>query len=54
MLLTYTSQVDYEELCRLDVLGLKDTPQHDQVEVYREFQKQLLHSDEGWHEAALP
>ena len=54
MLLTQTSQVEYKELCRLDVLGLKDTPQHDQGEVYKEFQEQLLHSDEGWYEAALP
>ena len=54
MLLTQTSQLDYEELCRLDVLGLKDTPQHDQGEVYKEFQEQLLRSDEGWYEAALP
>ena len=37
MFLTQTSQVDYEELCKLDVLGLADTPQHDQGEVYREF-----------------
>ena len=54
MLLTQTSQLDYEELCRLDVLGLKDTPQHDQGELYKEFQEQLLRSDEGWYEPALP
>ena len=54
MLLTQTSQQDYEELCRLDVLGLVDTPQHDQGEVYKKFQEHLLRSDEGWYEAALP
>ena len=54
MLLTQTSQVDYEELCRLDVLGLADTPQHDQGEVHREFREQLSHSETGWYEAALP
>ena len=54
MLLTQTSQVDYEELCRLDVLGLADTPQHDQREVYREFREQLSRSEMGWYEAALP
>ena len=54
MLLTQTSQVDYEELCRLDVLGLVDTPQHDQGEVYREFREQLSRSETGWYEAALP
>ena len=54
MLLTQTSQVDYEELCRLDVLGLANTPQHDQGEVYREFREQLSRSETGWYEAALP
>lgn len=38
MLLTQTSHLDYEELCRLDVLGLVDSPQHDQSQVYLEFQ----------------
>ena len=46
--------MDYEELCRLDVLGLADTPQHDQGEVYREFREQLHRSKSGWYEAALP
>ena len=46
MLLTQTSQ--------LDTLGLKDTPQHHQGEVYKEFQEQLLRRDEGWYETALP
>ena len=54
MLLTQTSQVDYEELCKLDVLGLSDTLQHDQGEVYREFREQLSRSEMGWYEAALP
>ena len=54
MLLTQTNQVDHEELCRLDVLGLADTPQHDQREVYREFREQLSCSEMGWYEAALP
>ena len=47
MLLTQTSQLDYEELCRLNVLELVDTQQHDQGEVYKQFQEQLLRSDEG-------
>ncbi|XP_078345136.1 uncharacterized protein LOC144667518 [Oculina patagonica] len=54
MLLTQTSQVDYEELCKLDVLGLEDTPQHDQGEVYMEFREQLSRNEAGWYEAALP
>ena len=37
MLLTKTSQVDYEELCKLDVLGLADKPAGDQGEVFQEF-----------------
>ena len=31
MMLTQTSQTDYEELCRLDVLGLADSSEHDQL-----------------------
>ena len=34
MLLTQTSQTDYEDLCRLDILGLADAPTHDQEAVY--------------------
>ena len=40
MLLTQTSQSDYEELCRLDVLGLADTPEHDQTMVHAEFKSE--------------
>ena len=54
ILLTQTIQLDYEELCRLHVLGLMDTPPHNQGEVHKEFQEQLLRSDKGWYEAALP
>lgn len=41
MLLTQTSQSDYEDLCRLDILGLADTPEHDQSIVHAEFKEQL-------------
>lgn len=54
MLLTQTSQSDYEELCRLDVLGLADTPEHDQSMVHAEFKEQLQRSPEGWYETGLP
>ena len=37
--LTQTSHVDYEELCRLDVLGLKDSTEHDQDIVHAEFKE---------------
>ena len=46
--------MDYENLCRLDVLGLKDTPPGSQENVYEEFQEQLTRSPEGWHQTGLP
>ena len=54
MLLTQTSQTDYEELCRLDVLGLADSSEHDQLAVYSEFKEQLVRAEEGWYETGLP
>ena len=45
MLLTQTSSADYEELCRLDVLGLEDSPTGDQGVVYEEFKEQLWRSN---------
>ena len=52
MLLTQTTSSDYENLCRLDVLGLKDHPAGDQDNVYQEF-KELERSPEGWYETGL-
>ena len=54
MLLTQTFQADYEALCRLDVLGLEDKSEHDQLTVYEEFKEQLNRSPEGWYETGLP
>ena len=54
MFLTQTSQLDYEELCRLDVLGLQDSTEHDQSVVHAEFKEQLKRSSIGWHETGLP
>ena len=54
MFLTQTSVADYEELCRLDVLGLEDTPIGDQRVVHQEFLEQLKRSAEGWYETSLP
>ncbi len=54
MLLTQTSQADYEQLWRLDVLGLKDTSENDQSDVYTEFKEQLRRDDHGWYESGLP
>ena len=49
-----TFSTDYKKLCRLDVLGLEDSPTGDQGEVYKEFQKQLQRSPDGWYETTLP
>ena len=54
MLLTQTCTVDYENLCRLDVLGLEDLPENDQDMVYTEFKEQLRHDPGGWYETGLP
>ena len=54
MFLTQTSLGDYEELCRMDILGLQDTPIGDQDVVHQEFLEQLKCSPEGWYEIALP
>ena len=51
--LTKSSAADYEELCSLDVLGLKDHLEQDQQFVYKEFQEQLTQSDDGWYETGL-
>ena len=54
MFLTQTSVADYERLCRLDVLGLEDSPPGDQETVHAEFKEQLKRSREGWYETGLP
>ncbi|XP_068692649.1 uncharacterized protein [Montipora foliosa] len=54
LLLTQTSRVEYEDLCRLDVLGLKDSAVGDKEQVYDEFKEQLQTSSEGWYQTGLP
>ncbi len=54
MLLAQTSQTDYEELCRLDVLGLEDRPINSQSVVYDEFKEQLTRDETGRYETGLP
>ena len=54
MLLTQVHCEDYEQLCRLDVLGLRDSATGDQQNVYSEFKEQLTRSEEGWYETSLP
>ena len=52
MLLTQTATADYEELCKLDVLGIQDKGH--QTDVYDEFKEQLNRNVEGWYETGLP
>ncbi len=41
--------------CRMDVLGLQDTPVGDQKVVHEEFLEQLrCDPEEGWYESGLP
>ena len=54
MFLTQTSTVDYENLCNLDVLVLKDSPAGDQQSVYEEFKEQLIRRPDGSYETGLP
>ncbi|XP_022804811.1 uncharacterized protein LOC111342037 [Stylophora pistillata] len=54
MFLTQTSTADYDNLCRMDVLGLADCATGDQDEVYSEFKEQLRRGEEGWYETSLP
>ncbi len=54
VLLTQTSQSDYENLCRLDVLGIADSGESDHEIVYQDFKEQLQRSPDGWYEANLP
>ena len=54
MFLAQTTSTSYEELCRMDVLGLEDKPNGDQSVMYEEFIEQLSRSPEGWYETGLP
>jgi hypothetical protein len=54
MLLTQTAHSDFENLCRLDVLGLADAAENDQSVVYEDFKEQLTRHPEGWYETNLP
>ena len=54
MFFTQTSHVDYDNLCKLDVLGLADSSTGDQAEVYTEFKEQLTQDAERWYKTGLP
>ena len=51
--LTHSSATDYDQLCRLDVLGIQDSPDGDQQTVHSEFREQLKRDEEGWYETGL-
>ncbi|XP_078368252.1 uncharacterized protein LOC144652094 [Oculina patagonica] len=52
--LTQTTSVDFEQLCRLDVLGLADASANDQDVVYSEFKEQLIRHPDGYYQTGLP
>ena len=51
--LTRSYQLDYEQLCRLDVLGIEDKPEGDQNMVYDEFKEQLQQGEDGRYQTGL-
>ena len=53
MLFHKTSVYDYENLCNLDALDVKDEHTNRDEKIYDAFQKQLRRSDEGWYETNL-
>ena len=48
------TQDDYMQMCNLDVLGLEDKPEGDQLAVYQDFKDQLLQRTDGRYETYLP
>lgn len=53
VLSTQTSRADFENLCRLGILGLADTPEN-QDTVYQDFKEQLGRDSAGWYETSPP
>ena len=53
VMLTRNSMCDHDQLCRLDVLGIEDSPTGDQMYVYQEFQDQLKCKADGSYETFL-
>ena len=50
---TRSVSVDFENLCRLDVLGIQDTGEGDQGPVYENFREQLVKREDGRYETGL-
>ena len=53
MMFSKTSIYDYENLCSLDVLGVKEKHVRRDEVMYDEFKKRLSQSAEGWYETNL-
>ena len=53
MLLARDTEADYAELCKLDVLRMKDKTERRNDEVYQEFREQLGRDETGCYEANL-
>ena len=53
MLLARDAEADYAELCKLDVLGIKDKNEIRNDEVYEEFKEQLGRNETGCYETNL-
>ena len=49
LLMIQSTSADYEQLCALDVLGLADTQENNQLMVFEKFKEQLEPSPEGWY-----
>ena len=45
---------DYERLCSLDILGVENRGENDQLDVYREFQEDITKTIEGRYEISVP
>ena len=53
MLLARDTEADYTELCKVDVLGIKDKNETRNDEVYQEFKEQLGRNETGCYETNL-
>ena len=52
-MLTRSAEVDYAELCSLDVLGLKEDASNVENDIYQRFKGQLGRNEEGWYETDI-
>ena len=52
-MLTRSAEVDYAELCSLDVLGLKEDASNVENDIYQRFKGQLGRNEEGWYETNI-